>query len=114
MVGRDRISERPLERDQIGPANRWLTGDAPPAHPAYHVHGFRAADEHLFRIATPQGTGAAERQMVDDGDRPARRSNLRASDLCSRAGPDYHQIVFVPLGHLPSRCFALAAQVSAT
>src|SRR5712671_6677415 len=100
VIGRDRISERPFESDQIGPANRCLTRDAPPAHSASHVHGFRTANEHLLRISTAQGTGAAEREMVDNGNRPPSRPSPRACDLCRRAGAEDDQIVSSIIAHL--------------
>src|SRR5712671_1488591 len=114
VIGRDRISERPFESDQIGPANRCLTRDAPPAHSASHVHRFRAANEHLLRVATPQGTGAPERQMVDNSDRPSRRPKTRACDLCSGAAADDDETVCFNLAHERSLFLPLvSAQVAA-
>src|SRR5438876_3696812 len=61
---RDGIGEGPFEGNEIAPANSDLACRTPAAHAPRQVDGLR--DQHFLRIAAAQGTGSAERQMIDD------------------------------------------------
>ena len=78
---RDGIGEGPSEGNEIAPANSDLACRTPAAHAPRQVDGLRAGDQHFLRIAAAQGTGSAERQMIDDmtaTDHPAARKRKLA------------------------------------
>src|ERR1700681_4658220 len=77
-----------------------LTVDAAPVHPARHVDGFGAADQHLVRVAAAERAGAPEGTRIDHGHRPPGFPHAEAGDLSSRAGTDDDEIVL--LCHWPA------------
>lgn len=103
LLGRHRIGEATLEGDEIGPAYLKIAGHAPAAHGPGHVDRLGAADQHLFRITAAQRAGAAEWQMIDDGDRPSGGAHTRAGDLRGRTAADDNQIVALARVHEPAR-----------
>ena len=56
------------------------------------LRALRAAAEHFLRVAAAQGTGAAERQLIHDGDRPAGRAALGSHSGCRHARTDHDQV----------------------
>jgi hypothetical protein len=100
LLPRDGIGEGTLEGDELGPANPELAANAPAAHAPRHVDRLGAADQHFFRIAATQRTGSAERQMIDDGNRPSRSAHTKARHLRGRAAADDDEIVGFTVAHL--------------
>lgn len=103
LLGRHGIGDAALERNEIGPAYSEIAGHAPTAHAPGQVDRLGAADQHLFRIAPAQRASAAERQMIDDGNRPSGCAHPRASDLRGGAASDDNQVVALARAHVPPR-----------
>jgi hypothetical protein len=92
-IGRDRIGEAALERHQTRPVDREAAiDDSPAAHQPRGVDHFGAAAKHFLRVAAAQGTGAAEGQLIHDGDRPAGRAALGGHSGCRHARADHDQV----------------------
>ena len=54
------------------------TGDnLVPQHPVIPVNQLRRTNQHLFRVAAPQGARAAGRPRIDDSDLPARGLTIK-------------------------------------
>src|SRR5690242_373065 len=82
---RDRVSEAPLEGDQLLPIDSHISRDTVPMHPPRQVDRLCAAHQHLLGIAAAQGARAAEWTVIDHGDRAARFADASRRDLCGRA-----------------------------
>lgn len=65
LFARDGPREGALELHEVAPLDvRAVRRDTVPAHAADVVHDLRTRNQHLLRIATSQGTGAAEWPVV--------------------------------------------------
>src|SRR6266478_6867548 len=106
---RDGIGEGPFEGNEIGPANSDFAVHTPAAHAPRHVDRLGAADQHFLRIAAAQGTGSAERQMIDDGNGPSGRAHTKACYLRSCAATDDHEIIGFAAAHLRPRSLTLVS-----
>jgi hypothetical protein len=53
LVSGNGICKGPLKRNQIAPVYLHIPHNTPTAHPLSPIDGFRAANEHLLRIASP-------------------------------------------------------------
>jgi hypothetical protein len=92
-IGRHRVGEAALERHQTRPVDREAgIVDPPGAHQPRGVDDFGAAAEHFLRVAAAQGAGAAERQLIHDGDRPAGRTASGGHSGCRHARADHDQV----------------------
>ena len=110
LLLRDGIGEGTLEGYELGPANPKLAGDTPAADAPGHVDRLGAADQHFFRIAAAQRAGSAERQMIDDANRPSRCAHPKARHLRGRAAADDGEIVDFAFAHLRSPSLAPASR----
>ncbi len=110
VIGRYGIGESPFEGDQLRPANPEFSGHAPAAHAPGHVDRLGAADQHLLRVAPAQGAGSAEREVIDDRNRPSRRAHAEARYLRGRTAANDEEIEGFASAHLASPCLALVSR----
>lgn len=99
LPSRDRIGERPLERDQVRPIDRQSPLDAMPDHARGRIGRLLAAHQHLLRVAAAKRAGSAERAMIDDRDGPPGGADPADGDLGGRAAADDDQVVWRLPGH---------------
>lgn len=99
LPSRDRIGERPLERDQVRPIDRQSPLDAMPDHARGRIGRLLAAHQHLLRVAAAKRAGSAEWAMIDDRDGPPGGADPADGDLGGRAAADDDQVVWRLPGH---------------
>jgi hypothetical protein len=80
------------------------------AHAPGHVDRLAAADQHPFRIAAAQDAGSAEREVIDDRNRPSGGAHTEARYLRGRAAANDGEIVGFAFAHPASPCLALASR----
>lgn len=89
---RHRAREAPLERHEVGPADPDAVLDPVSPHPPAPVDGLGRADQHLLRIAPPQGACTPERARVDDRHPPAGGAAAAGHGGTRRPRPDHDQV----------------------
>jgi len=109
VIGWHGIGEGAFERNEFRPADPELAGHAPAAHAPGHVNRLGAADQHLFRIAAAQRTGSAERKVIDDRNRPSRRTRAEAHHLRGRATANDNEVAGFAFAHLTFPCLVFAS-----
>ena len=97
-----RLGKAPLERHERAPADCGLAAsNAFVTQPARLIERLGRTDQDLFRVASAQGAGTAERQMVDYGNAPARSAATIGGSRRRRAGANDNEIVL--RAHWPAR-----------
>jgi hypothetical protein len=93
---RNRFGECALKTHQLGPINLQLLGpDSIPIHSPDPINRIRSTHKHLFRIATAQCAGTAERPRIDKCHLPSGRATAMGHSRCSRPGSNnYHVELF--------------------
>jgi hypothetical protein len=85
---------------------RLAAADAFPAHAAIEIQCLGYAYEDLFRVATAQGAGAAERQMVNNRNTPPFSTTAKGGGYRCSASADDNEVIL--LSHWPARRLSVA------
>src|SRR5580704_4456466 len=92
MLRGDGIGKAALESDQLRPVDVWRTDNPLAVHAPGMVDHRGPSDQHLFRIATAQGTSAAKGLAIYHSYGPAGRTAAHGGNPCRRSRSDNEQI----------------------